>query len=108
MSKNNRDSFTGLSIASLRSPGDFSTLLVTRIFQFSLHPSEATNHSPVALLRAKSVGWAHPDLPRSPELILVSLTTGSKPHPSSYPPFLSAVSATPSAFPDSGAIYSPN
>src|SRR5580704_12383253 len=75
ISKNNRASFTGLSIESERSTGDFSTLLVTLIFQLALHPSEATNHSPVALLRAKTVGCPHPDLPRSPEIILVSLTT---------------------------------
>src|SRR5580704_15684531 len=70
ISKNRRASFTGLSMESLRSTGDFSTLLVTRIFQFALQPREATNHSPVALLRAKNVGWPHPDFPRSPEMIL--------------------------------------
>src|ERR1700733_8016391 len=85
ISKNSRASFTGLSIESDRSTGDFSTLLVIRIFQFALQPSEATNHSPVALLRAKKVGCPHPDLPRSPEMIFVSFTTGSKRHAPSYP-----------------------
>src|ERR1700692_919334 len=77
MSKNNRASLTGLSIDSDLSTGDFSTLLVTRILQFALQASEATNHSPVALLRVKNVGCPHPDLPRSPVMIFVSLMTGS-------------------------------
>src|SRR5580658_11258681 len=87
ISKNSRASLTGLSTESERATGDFSTLLVTRIFQFALQAREATNHSPVALLRAKNVGWPHPDFPRSPEMILVSLTTGSKRHAPSYPHF---------------------
>src|SRR5580704_13751322 len=88
ISKNNRASFTGRSIELLRSTGDFCTRLVTLIFQFALQPSEAANHSPVALLRAKNVGCPHPDFPRSPATILVSLTTGSKRHPPSNPHLL--------------------
>src|SRR5258708_4683141 len=76
MSKNNRASFTGLSIASLRSTGDFSAVLVARSFLCAVHRSEATGHCPVALLLAKDVGWPRPDLARSPEIVLVSLTTG--------------------------------
>src|ERR1700683_1558686 len=87
ISKNNRASFTGRSIELLRSTGAFCTRLVTLIFQFELQPSEAANHSPVALLRAKNVGCPHPDFPRSPAIIFVSLTTGSKRHAPSYPHF---------------------
>src|SRR6266853_1580786 len=88
MSKKSLASLTGLSIEAERSTGDFSTWLVTRIFQFPLHPSETTNHSPVALLRAKNVGCPHPDFPRSPEIIFVSLTRGSKRHAPSNPHLL--------------------
>src|SRR5580700_9137034 len=87
MSKNSRASFTGLSTESDRSTGDFSTLLVTRIFQLPLQARDAANHSPVALLRAKNVGCPHPDFPRSPEMILVSLITGSNRQAPSYPHF---------------------
>src|ERR1700686_4537607 len=88
MSKKSRASFTGLSTESERSTGDFSSLLVTRIFQFPLHARDAANHSPLALLCTKNVGCPQPDLPRSPVIILVSLTTGSKRQAPSYPPLL--------------------
>ena len=58
ISKNNRASLTGLSMEFVRSTGDFSTLLVTRIFQFALQASEATNHSPVAILKCLSKAGA--------------------------------------------------
>src|SRR4051794_7049486 len=54
-------------------------------FQLPLHASEATNHSPLARLRAKKVGCPQPDFPRVPATVRVPSLIGWKSHAPSWP-----------------------
>src|SRR5690242_21277207 len=62
-----------------------SAVPVSFVVQLPLHPSDATNHSPVPLLCAKNVGCPQPDLPRVPEMVFELLEIGSNFHAPSCP-----------------------